>query len=310
MAEHKNQIYDLVIIGAGAAGLAAAIYASRYKINHLVIGQKVGGLAGWAPLIENYPGYQPLPGQELMKRFLEQAKSLGSNILEGEVIEMKKSRNNFLVTIRNQQKIIGRSLIFATGTERQKLNVPGEDEFWGRGVTYCATCDAPLYKGKIVAVVGGGDSALTSALLLTEYAKKVYLIHRRDQFRGQVVWQERAMANSKIEKVLSTNIIEIKGEEMVQQIVLDKPYQGLSSLEVNGLFVEIGSTPSVYLVKNLGVALDEKQYIIVDNNCRTNLSGVFAAGDVTNQTHLKQILTAASQGAVAAYSCYHYLTKK
>jgi len=309
MADSQNKIYDLIIIGAGAAGLAASIYASRYKINHLVMANKLGGQAAWGHLIENYPGYQSIAGQELMDKFVEQVKKLGAEIKSVEVLEIIKQESGFLITLRGEEKIQTRSLILALGTEHKNLGVPGEKDFWAKGVSYCATCDAPLYKNRVVAVVGGGDSALTAALLLSSYAKKTYLIHRRDMYRGQAAWQEKVMAAPNIEKIFSTNLTAIKGDQVIREIVLDKPYQGAASLKIDGLFVEIGATPSIYLAQKLGVALDAQDYIKVDQNCETNLPGVFAAGDVTNQTHLKQILTAASQGAMATYGAYQYLNR-
>jgi len=310
MADNQSKIYDLVIVGAGSAGLAASIYASRYKINHLVVAHKLGGQAAWGHLIENYPGYQSIAGQELMDKFIEQAKNLGAEIKPVEVLEIVKQEAEFLVTLRGEETIQTRSLILALGTEHKILNIPGEKEFWAKGVSYCATCDAPLYKNKTVAVVGGGDSALTAALLLASYAKKVYLIHRRDVYRGQPAWQEKVGATPNIAKVFSTSPTAIKGDKVIREIVLDKPYQGGTSLKIDGLFVEIGSAPSTYLAQKLDVVLDEGGYIQVDHNCQTNIAGVFAAGDVTNQTRLKQILTAASQGAIATYGAYQYLNKK
>ncbi len=310
MADNQSKIYDLVIVGAGSAGLAASIYASRYKINHLVVAHKPGGQAAWGHLIENYPGYQSIAGQELMDKFIEQAKNLGAEIKPVEVLEIIKQGQGFLIALRGEETIQTRSLILALGTEHKILNIPGEKEFWAKGVSYCATCDAPLYKNRTVAVVGGGDSALTAALLLASYATKVYLIHRRDVYRGQAAWEEKVMATPNIEKIFSTNLVVIRGDQVVREIALDKPYQGAMSLKVDGLFVEIGSAPSTYLAQKLGAALDDQEYIKVDQNCQTNIAGVFAAGDVTNQTRLKQILTAASQGAMATYGVYQYLNKK
>lgn len=300
-------VYDLIIIGAGPAGLAASIYASRYKIKHLVLGQLLGGLASQAHLIENYPGCRTASGRELMDKFLEHAKSYGAEILEAEIIDLKKIKSGFEIRTADKKIFEAKTLILAAGTERRKLNTPGEKEFWGKGVTYCATCDAPLYKNKIVAVVGGGNAALTAALMLADYAQKVYLIHRRDKYSADLIWQEKVLANQKIEKIFNVNLGEIKGDQVVREIVLDKPWQNLENIKVDGLFIEIGSLPLTALSRKMGVNLDKNGYIKVDQNCRTNVKGIFAAGDVTNQTDLKQILTSASQGAIAAYNVYQFL---
>lgn len=316
----KLTMYDLIIIGAGPAGLAASIYASRYKIKHLILGQLMGGLAGQAHLIENYPGCRTASGKELMDKFLEHTKSYGVEIIEETASEIEKRENSFRIKAAGGKAFETRTLILALGTQRRKLNIPGEKEFWGRGVTYCATCDAPLYKNKAVAVIGGGNAALTAALLLADYVQKVYLIHRRDKYSADSIWQEKVFANSKIEKIFNTNLKEIKGEQVIKEIILAPSTQintdvrvsprlgprKSASLKVDGLFIEIGSLPAVDLGKKIGLDLDEKGYIKVDKNCQTNIAGLFAAGDVTNQTDLKQILTSASQGAIAALGVYNW----
>lgn len=302
-------IYDLIIIGAGPAGLAASIYASRYKVKHAVIGQILGGLASEAFKVENYPGCQTASGLELMNRFLEQAKSYNPEIINQRANEIRKEKNFFVVRLDNEEEIKSKSLILACGTSRRRLAIPGEQEFWGKGVAFCATCDAPFYKNKVVAVVGGGDAALTAALLLAKHAKQVYLIHRRREYSGQVAWQEKVKAEPKIIKIFETNLREIRGNKVVKEIVLDKSYQGQNKLKVDGVFIEIGSLPAVDLAKKLGIELDEKNYIKVNRDCQTNIPGIWAAGDVTNLTTLKQILTAANQGAIAATSVYQYLQK-
>lgn len=304
-------LYDLIIIGAGPAGLTASIYASRYKIKHLIIGQLIGGLASQAHIIENYPGCRTASGKELMDKFLEHAKSYGVEIFEDEVVDINRKEKIFEIKTTKEKIFKAKTLILALGTERRKLNIPGEKEFWGRGVTYCATCDAPLYKNKIVAVVGGGNAALTAALLLADYTKKVYLIHRRDKYSADLSWQEKVLSDKRIEKIFNTVVKEIKGDKVVREIVLapsseNSPRQSMV-FKIDGLFIEIGSLPVVDLSKKINLDLDEKGYIKVDRNCQTNVSGIFAAGDVTNYTDLKQILTAASQGAIAAFSVYQYL---
>jgi thioredoxin reductase (NADPH) len=302
--------YELIIIGAGPAGLTASIYASRFKIKHLIIGKLIGGLASQAHFVENYPGYLKISGQDLMKNFIEQVKYYKPEIEEDEVIEILKRKEGFELKTLKGKNFFSKALIIATGSERRKLNIKGELEFWGKGVTYCATCDAPLYKEKIVAVIGGGNAALTAALLLADYAKKVYLIHRGKNYSAELIWQERVLKNEKIERIYQTNVIEIKGEKVVREIILDKPYKNSKIISVDGVFIEIGSIPLSILGKKIGLKLDKDGFIIVDKNCQTNVKGVFAAGDVTNYTNLKQILTASSQGAIAAFSVYQFLNKK
>jgi len=301
-------LYDLIIIGAGPAGLTASIYASRSKIKHLVIGKTTGGYLSLTHLIENYPGFQSIKGNELAQKFIDQVKSYGIKIEEAEVTKIEKKNNSFWV-VTNQGNIHqAKTLILALGTERRKLNIPGEEKFWGKGVTYCATCDAPLYKNKIVAVAGASNAGLMAASLLTGYATKIYLIEVMPKMGGEKVWQDRIINQPKIEIILGTQIKEIQGDGKVEKIILDKPYQKKTELKIDGLFIEIGSVPFTHLIESLGIKTDQRGFIEVDKNQATNLAGVFAAGDITNATNLKQIITAASQGAIAAISAYRYLT--
>ncbi len=212
-------IYDLIIIGAGPAGLTASIYASRYGLKHLLIGALSGGLASTAYSIENYPGYKKISGGELMKQFTEQAKTYGIEILPEEIANIKKKKEIFEIKTNSDKKFQTKTIILALGTQHRKLGIPGEKKFLGRGISYCTTCDGPLYKDKVVAVVGGGDSALTSAIFLIKLAKKVYLIHRRKEFRAKIIWRDKINQSKKIVKVLARQIKEIKGNRVIQEII-------------------------------------------------------------------------------------------
>lgn len=301
--------YDLIIIGAGPAGLTASIYASRYKIKHLIIGQPLNSQMTKSFLIENYPGFKSISGLELIQRFVKQAKSYGVEILEKNVKEIKKEKK-FEVITEDDKIYQTKSIIIASGTEKRKLLIPGEKEFLGKGVSYCATCDAPFFKDKIVAVIGGSDAALSTAYLLAKYAQKVYLIHRKKDFRAEPIWQEKIKENKKIIPLFERNVIEIKGNQKVEELILDNEYQKSRSLKVDGLFIEIGLKPLSELAKNLGVELDEEGLIKIKNDGSTNISGIFAAGDITTGSNkLRQIITACAEGAVAAFGVYNYLKK-
>lgn len=301
-------MYDLIIIGAGAAGLAASIYASRYKINHLVLGKIPGGMTLEAHKVENYPGIGSVSGMELMKKFQEHTQSLDAKIEQVEVVNVKRKNKDFEITTSQGKKYQTKTLILALGTKRRRLNIPGEKELLGKGVSYCAICDAMFYKDKTVAVIGGSDAATMAALLLSEHAKKAYIIYRKAKLRAEPVMVERVEANPKIEIIYNTNILEIKGKDRLEKIVLDKVYKESKELKLDGIFVEIGSTPAIALARRIGVKVDEQNYIKIDTSGSTNIPGVFAAGDITaGLAKLRQIVTAAAEGAVAATSVYEYL---
>lgn len=300
---------DLIIIGAGVAGMTASIYASRYKLGHSIFGETPGGQGMLAGTVENYPGYVSILGPMLMAKLMEQVGHYGVNIKQEKVGELAKKGELF--EVKTEKGISqAKTLILAMGAAYRRLNIPGEEKLIGRGVSYCSTCDAPFFKDKIVAVVGGGDAAATGAIHATSFAQKVYLIHRRDEFRAEPAWVDKIKQNSKIEQVLSTQVKEISGIEKVTGVVLDKPYKGKTSLVVEGVFIEIGQVPSSTLVKPLGVEVDEQGYIKVNSGMQTNLPGVFAAGDIaTIQGGIlfRQFVTAASDGARAAASVYQHL---
>lgn len=304
------EIYDLIIIGAGPAGYAASIYASRFKLKNLVIGEIAGGLASDAHKIENYPGFIEISGRELMEKFRGQAEHFGAEILNDNVVEIKKNNQSFQVKTRGDKNFFARTLLLALGSAYKKLNVRGEQELLGKGVSYCPTCDGPFFKDKVVAVIGGADSAVMAAIHLSEFAKKIYLIYRKEKLRAEPIWTERAEFSKKIEIIYKTNILEIQGHDKVEKLILDKPFQGKNELEVAGVFIEIGSVPNTVLVKDLGFASDKEGFINIKEDGSTNVSGVFAAGDVTTGSgKLRQVITAAAEGAIAAKTVYNFLKK-
>lgn len=304
-------MYDLIIIGSGVAGMTASIYASRYKINHLIFGETPGGQGILAGQVENYPGYVSIPGPELMQKFVEQVKHYGVTIKQERVGGLAQIKEGFGVTT-DKGKYQAKTLILAMGASFRHLNIPGEDKFLGRGVSYCTSCDIPLFPDKVVAIIGGGDSAVTGAIHAASFAKKVFIIHRRNEYRAEPAWVEKLEKEPKIEKILENQIKEIRGKEKVEEIILENPYKGRTNLAVDGVFIEVGQVPSSALVSGLGVELDERGYVKVTPGMATNVPGVFAVGDlaaVQGGILFRQFVTAASDGARASASVYQFLHK-
>ena len=296
---------DLIIIGAGPAGLTAGIYGIRAGLDLIIIEKLApGGQVVNSYEIENYPGFaNPIPGWDLMAGMEQQARRLGAEIISGEVVAIKKDNNLFTVVLSDGE-IQGRSVIISTGAANRKLNVPGEKEYLGRGVSYCATCDGAFFKDKVTAVVGGGDAALEEAHFLTRFASKVYLIHRRDQFRGAEILQKRALNNTKIIPILNTVVESINGDEKVNSVLLKNKTGETKKLDTDGVFIFVGFDPNVSFVDEK--LLNANREIIVDMNMRTEIPGLFAAGDIRSGSK-RQIVTAAADGATAALNVYEYL---
>ena len=289
--------YDLVIVGSGPAGLSAAVYAARYKMKTLVLGMIPGGMVAEAYQICNFISYKKIKGFEFAMKMKEQVDDFGIEINPSKVLEIKKKELFEIIT--NKEIFFSKKIILATGNEKRKLNIKNEEKYLGKGVSYCAICDAAFFKDKIVSVIGGSDTALTSALLLSEFAKKVYLIYRQKEFfRAEPSWVETVEENNKIEIIFESNVIELIGENFLEKIKLDNK----KILDSDGLFIEIGSIPSAELAEKLTVEL-ENGFIKTDKTQRTNIKGIFAAGDVTNN-NLKQIITAAAEGAISATQIY------
>jgi thioredoxin reductase (NADPH) len=305
-----ENIYDVAIIGAGPAGLSASIYASRYKLKNIVFGKQIGGTIADAHKVCNYPGVDDLTGLELGTRMYEQAKKNGADMSYESVVSIEKEGDLYKLETDTKKEIIAKTIILATGTKRNKLAVPGEDEYLGKGVSYCATCDAMFYKDKVVGVVGGSNAATMAATMLASVAKQVYIIYRGTSLRGEPAWIDDVMSKKNVEIILTTVVTEIEGEDRVERVKLSKKFNGSQYLDVDGLFIEIGSEPNADLPIKLGVELDEKHYVVVKDDQSTSMEGIWAAGDATtNSNKLQQVVTAVGEGAVAANSIYCYLKK-
>ncbi|MFH0970968.1 MAG: thioredoxin-disulfide reductase [Candidatus Micrarchaeota archaeon] len=302
-----DQLYDVIIIGAGAAGLTAGMYCSRKRLKNAVISIDIGGQTNLTNHIENFPGVGALPGMELMERFHESAKKFGSEFVSGKVDRIEKAPDGtFFVTIAEGEKFHCKALILAFGAMPRLLGIPGEEKFLGRGVSTCTTCDAPFYKNKVAAVVGGGNSAVEGALELGGIASKVYLIHRRGEFRADAVTLEKLKAAKNIEVILNAIATEVLGDKKVSGIKIKLNSGETREVALDGVFIEIGYEVKTDFLKGL-VDLNEKNEIVIDLTCKTSLQGIFAAGDITNIPY-KQAIISAGEGAKAALSAYKYLT--
>ena len=306
MAEEKI-VEDIIILGTGPAGLSAALYAARADLHPLVLtGTEIGGQAALTDRIENYPGFpEGVGGMELADLFQKNAERFGARLEYDAATEVNLSQRPYLVKTYSKE-FLAKTLILTTGARSNKLNIPGENEFRGRGVSYCATCDGWFFKEKKVAVVGGGDSALEEAIFLTRYATSVTLIHRRDTLRAGAILQKRANDNPKIHFVWDTVITDIEGVDGVAKIRLKNIKDSKEAeMNVDGVFVFIGHTPNTELFQSQ-LELDEKGYIVVDNRLRTKIPGVFAAGEVCDP-HYRQVVTSAGMGAAAAIEATRFL---
>ncbi len=305
--------YDVVIIGGGPAAFSAAIYASRFNMKPVIITNRIGGLLTEAGIVDDYLGLPDTHASKLIAIFQKHVAKYNVDIVLDYVTRFYRDGDYYIVETKRGRRTKAKTIIVAIGTKRRKLGVPGEDRLAGRGVSYCSICDAPLYKGaEAVAVVGGGDAALEGALMLADYAKKVYLIHRRDKYRAQPYYVRQVLSRENIVRLMNTVVIEIRGKERVEAVVVKNLKTGeIREVPVKGIFIEIGFEPYTEWARTNNLELDEKGYIKVDEWMRTNLPGVFAAGDCTSLWHgFRQIVTAAAMGAVAAYSAYNYLLQE
>jgi len=304
--ELTMKTYDLIIIGAGPAGITASVYASRKQLDFLVVTGNVGGQAAWSGDIENYTGYQFITGPELAQKFEEHMRKYNTSLKENEeAVEVKKAGNMVLVkTDKGQYQ--SRTVIIASGKRSKELGVPGENQFKNRGLTYCATCDGPLFSGKVVAVIGGGNSALDAALQLVKIAKKIYLINNTDKLNGDAVMTQKLEKEAKVSVLNNSKVEAILGEHFVNGIKINRLGKE-ETISVGGVFVEIGLTPNTSFTRDL--KMNSSGEIMVSANNETSIPGIFAAGDVTDVPE-KQIIIAAGEGSKACLSAFKYLATR
>ncbi len=307
----RGKEYDVVVIGGGPAGLTAGLYAARYQLKPIIITKLIGGLVTEATIVDDYPGLPDIPGNKLVDKFVYHVQKYKVPILVDEVVDARRRGKKWCVQTRLYGEFCGYALIIAIGSEKRKLNVPGEERLAGKGVSYCATCDGPLFKGKRIAVVGGGNSALTSALYLASLASKVFLIHRRDEFKAFSIYVERAKETPNIEFVLNSVVKEIMGNSRVEAVRIRNRTTGEEKIiPVDAVFVEIGLVPPREFLEKIGIEVDRKGYAKVGPDQSTNLPGVYVAGDAAGgpcKYRFEQIITAAAEGAKAADAAFKYI---
>lgn len=298
-------MHDLIIVGAGPSGLGASIYASRYKLDNIIIGEEVGGQIVKSSRIENWPGEESISGVELMQKFRKQVESLGGKIVEIGVDKIEKTEKGFKILTDDRRTFESLAIIFALGMKPRKMNMPKEDDFVGKGISYCATCDAMFFRGKDVVVIGGGDSAATASLHLAEFANSVQLLYKEGTKVFEPAWEQKITDNKKIIVDSFKDITDLLGENKVEGLVYKTREGQKKELKVQGVFIEIGSTPGVVVAKELGVETDEDDFIIVKPDQSTNVENVYASGDVTTGSNkFRQIITAVAEGAIAAEGVY------
>ncbi|BAB65543.1 thioredoxin reductase [Sulfurisphaera tokodaii str. 7] len=304
--------FDVVIIGMGPAAYSAALYSARFMLKTLMIGETPGGQLTEAGEVDDYLGLIGIQAADMIKLFNKHIEKYNVPAIMDTVEYFRKENNEFIVKTKRRGEFKADAIIVAVGVKRRKLNVPGEAEFTGKGVSYCSVCDAPLFKNRPVVVVGGGDSALEGAEILSRYATKVYLVHRRDEFKAQPIYVESVKQKPNVEFILNSVVKEIKGDKIVRKVIVQNlKTNEIRELDVNGVFVEIGFDPPTDFARQNGLEVDSHGYIKVDEWMRTNIEGVYAAGDCTGMwLGFRQIITSAAQGAVAAHSAFNYLTEK
>jgi thioredoxin reductase (NADPH) len=308
----SKKTHDLIIIGAGPAGLTASIYASRYGVDHLVVGSVLGGQISETHEIDNYPGMENMNGFEFSQKWGHHVEKYGIGLITKRVKQIKKAEKsqNFEITIEDEDVYNSRTVLLATGAKRRKLHILGEDKFIGKGVSYCATCDGFFYRGKTVAVIGGSDSATTAAIYLAGISQKVFLVYRKSNLRCEPYWEKIIKETKNIEVIFETNVLEVVGKEKIEKVILDKEYGVQKELKIDGLFIEAGSDPDISYALDLGVALDGGGYVKIGKDSSTSVPGVWAAGDLTDGSDkFRQVITAASEGAIAARSIFNWLKK-
>lgn len=299
-------MYDIIIIGSGIAGLTSAIYALNNKRKVLILeSQTYGGQIINSNIINNYPGFLEISGFDLMTNIYNQVKNLGGVIKYEEVLEITKNKK----VITKNETYEAKSIIISTGLAPRKLNLENEDKFIGKGISYCATCDGSFYKDKVVMVVGGGNTAIEDVIYLSNICKKVYLVYRRKELRKDVNLTEKVKELSNVEIIYNSNIEKLNGDESLNSVdIINKDTEKITNIIIDGLFVAIGKIPSGNIFKDL-LNVTENGYIITDEDCHTNIDGIYAAGDIRKKK-LRQLVTAASDGAIAAIEAIKYINKK
>lgn len=300
-AINLEKTYDIIVLGGGPTAIGCAIYAKRFAMDVLIIGKIFGGLIATTHVVENYPAISSISGQGLMDMFKEHMNSLKIPYISDEIRAIEEIDDHFeLHSFFQNFKTY--SICIATGSIRRKLGIPGEDEYAGKGVSYCATCDGPFYKDRVVCVIGGSDSAAKEALFLAQNTSKVYIIYRGKEIRAEPINKKKVYENNKIEIIYNTNVVEIIGEGKVKSVVFDSG----EMLDVDGVFIEIGSIPNSDIAKRIGVEVNEKDEIKINRKSETNIPGIFAAGDVADAP-FKQAITGVAEGVIAAYSAFDYV---
>ena len=303
-------VYDIIIVGGGPSGMTSAIYSSRARLKTLLIEKAgCGGQMAITDNIENYPGFeQGINGFELATKMQTQTANFGTKFVYGEVVSFQLNNKIKKVVLLDNKEYFTKTIIISSGASFKKLGIKGEQEFIGKGVSYCATCDGPFFRNKEIVVVGGGDSALQEALYLTKFAVKVNLIHRRNEFRAAKILQEKVLKEPKINIIFDSVVEEISGKDVLEQVTLKNiKTNTISQLSVNGVFIFVGWTPNTNFLNNQ-IKLNKQGYIITDDKMNTSIEGVFACGDVREKI-LRQVVTATGDGAIAAISAQHYLEK-
>ena len=302
---------EVSIIGSGPAGLTAAIYLARADLHPIVfMGLEYGGQLMSTTEVENFPGFPDgIDGPDLMQNMIKQAERFGAQLIYESIEKVDFSQHEKILVTHSGKSYTSKAVIIATGATSAKLGVPGESEFWGKGVSCCATCDGAFYRGKTVVVIGGGDTAMEDASFLTKFANKVFIIHRRDELRASKSMQKEVLANSKIEIIWNTSVLEVLGDEKVNAIIIKNLQKNSESrLEVDGVFLAIGHNPTTEYLKDT-VKLDNSGYVVVMDNTKTSVDGVFVAGDVRDPRY-KQAITAAGMGCMAALDCEKWIASK
>jgi len=322
-------MYDLIIIGSGPGGVAASIYASRYKLSHLIFGNLDGGLISTSSLVDNYPGMEDISGFELGQKFMKHVSKFNPDGIRRTTIKtiIKNDDGTFTLTDANGETYQSKTVLMALGTKYRRLGIPGENEFEGNGVTWCATCDAFFYKKKDVVVVGGGDSALEAAHLLAGICRRVYVVHRRDEFRAEPIWVDLVKSLPNVVFVMNNEVAEIKAGEdgKVGSILLKNAFTAQEKdkeesmfkdteqkeIALQGVFIEIGSDPLTLLPNQLQLELDTENYVKVHADQSTSVPGVYAAGDFTTGSNkFRQVIPAMSEGVIAVNAIYNWLSRR